>query len=106
VRRASESPSVCGLRISSDEHDTKYGARSVLGQPPAQERSDKPGASSCRINREKEQGESVSGAERNGGERQRAGVQRRRSVKILGRELTEAKPLIGLENLLMLHNPV
>ncbi|WAC04306.1 MAG: hypothetical protein OS112_07505 [Methanoregula sp.] len=36
------------------------------GQPPAQERSDKPGASSCQINRRKEQGESVSGAERRG----------------------------------------
>jgi hypothetical protein len=61
--RSSESEPLCVVRVSHRASASvasaatstmrKHGARSGPGQPPAQERSDKPGASSCRINRKK-----------------------------------------------------
>jgi hypothetical protein len=38
--------------INSDEQDAQHGVRSGPGEPSAREQSDKPVASSCKINRE------------------------------------------------------
>jgi len=63
--QSSEDEPLCVVRVSHRASASvasaatsamrKHGARSGPEQPPAQERSDKPGASSCRINRGKEQ---------------------------------------------------